>query len=229
MASIEVRGVDGEVLGQRELPPELFDAPLNVALMHQVVVAGMAAQRAGTHSTKGRGDVRGGGKKPWRQKGTGRARQGSTRAPHWVGGGAAHGPTPHAHDVRVNKKMKKAALRSALSDAARSGKVAIVEGLVFDGPRTKDAVHLLEVLDVGGRVLLVIEGPDEAVERSFRNLAQVRLAYPGNLSTYEVLFADSVVFTAPALDALAGLAPVPAPAGGGGPSPEDDEEEEAAG
>src|SRR5438094_6545302 len=118
MATIEVKDVKGAVVRERELPAELFDAPVNVSVMHQVVRAGMAAQRAGTHSTKTRGDVSGGGRKPWRQKGTGRARQGSTRAPQWTGGGIAHGPKPRDYSIRVNKKMKKVALRPALSDAA---------------------------------------------------------------------------------------------------------------
>src|SRR5438477_5676876 len=143
MPSVEVRDAQGEVLGQRELPDELFGGPVNVAVMHQVVVAGAAAQRAGTHSTKTRGEVSGGGVKPWRQKGTGRARQGSIRAPHWTGGGVAHGPQPHRHDMRVNRKMKKGALRSALSDALASGKVAVVDTLAFEAPRTKAAVKVL--------------------------------------------------------------------------------------
>src|SRR5438270_7159312 len=159
MATVEVRDVQGSGLRQRDLPSELFDAPVNVPVMHQVVVAGAAAQRAGTHSTKTRGEVSGGGRKPWRQKGTGRARQGSNRAPHWMGGGVAHGPKPRSYEVRVNKKMRKLALRSALSDAARSGKVAVVDGLEFEGPKTKDAVALLDALGTGGRVLLVLAAP----------------------------------------------------------------------
>src|SRR5256885_4973742 len=137
MPSVEVRDTQGEVLGQRELPDELFGGPVNVAVMHQVVVAGAAAQRAGTHSTKTRGEVRGGGVKPWRQKGTGRARQGSIRSPQWVGGGVAHGPKPRSYEMRVNRKMKKGALRSALTDSAASGKLVVVDTLAFDGPRTK--------------------------------------------------------------------------------------------
>src|SRR5439155_24570134 len=176
------------------------------AVMHGVLWAGMAARRAGTHSTKTRGDVSGGGRKQWRQKGTGRARQGSTRAPQWVGGGVAHGPKPGDHSIRVNKKVKKVALRSALSDAAQSGKLAVVQGLVFDGPRTKDAVSLFEALDLEGRVLLVIAGPDEATEKSFRNLGNVKIDYPGNLSTFDVLYADQVLFTSEALEALSGQA-----------------------
>jgi large subunit ribosomal protein L4 len=205
MATVEVRNAAGRVVQKRrELPAPLFEAPVNTALMHQVVVAGLAAQRAGTHATKGRGDVRGGGTKPWRQKGTGRSRQGSIRAPHWTGGGIVHGPQPRDHSVRVNKKMKRAALRSALTDAAQSGKLAVISGLGFDGPQTKDAVGVLQALDLDGAVLLVIPGPDETIEKSFRNLPQVKVAYPGNLSTYDVLYADRVVFTTEALEALAG-------------------------
>ncbi len=204
MATIEVRGVKGQVLLERELPPDLFDTPVNVSVMHQVVTAGMAAQRAGTHSTKTRGEVSGGGRKPWRQKGTGRARQGSTRAPQWMGGGISHGPQPRDHSIRINKKMKRAALRSALSDAARDGKLAVVGGLAFDGPRTKDASAVLEALEVRGRVLLVLAEPDEYVEKSFRNLPGVKIDYPGNLSTFDLLYADRILFTSEGLDALTG-------------------------
>jgi large subunit ribosomal protein L4 len=211
MARIEVRDVRGEVLEERDLPAEFFEAPINVPVMHQVVVAGMAAIRAGTHSTKTRGDVAGGGRKPWRQKGTGRARQGSIRAPHWAGGGIAHGPQPHGHELRVNRKMKRLALRSALSDASQSGKLAVVAGLAFDGPRTKDAVTLLAALEADGHVLLVLGAPDEVVEKSFRNLRNVKIDYPGNLSTYDVLYADRVVFTTEALDVMSGVEQVSAP------------------
>ena len=207
MATVEVRDTAGKVVEKtRELPAPLFEATVNTALMHQVVVAALAAQRTGTHATKTRGDVSGGGAKPWRQKGTGRARQGSIRAPHWTGGGIVHGPQPRDHSAKVNKKMKKAALRSALTDAAQSGKLAVISDLGFDGPRTKDAVGLLDALNLDGTVLLVIAGADEAVEKSFRNLPQVKIAYPGNLSTYDVLYADRVVFTTEVLDALAGRA-----------------------
>src|SRR5438067_6918591 len=205
MATVDVRDATGGVVGTRELPAEIFERPVNVPLMHQVVVAGAASQRAGTHSTKTRGEVSGGGRKPWRQKGTGRARQGSTRAPQWMGGGVAHGPKPRSHEIRVNKKMRRLALRSALTDAALSGKLAVVQGLAFDGPRTKDAVAVLEALGLVGRILLVLPGPDDAAERSFRNLGFVKIDYPGNLSTYDLLSADSVLFTSEALDALSGV------------------------
>src|SRR5438874_5871389 len=129
--------------------------------MHQVVVAGMAALRAGTHSTKTRAEVRGGGRKPWRQKGTGRARQGSIRAPQWTGGGVAHGPHPRSYDMRVNKKMKRAALRGALTDAERSGKLALIDHLTFEEPRTRDAVEVIQSLDLTGKILLVLDHPTE--------------------------------------------------------------------
>jgi large subunit ribosomal protein L4 len=209
MATVEVRDTRGEIVEERELPADLFDAPVNVPVMHQVVVAGMAAQRAGTHSTKTRGEVAGGGKKPWRQKGTGRARHGSVRSPIWSGGGVAHGPKPRDYSMRVNKKMKKAALRSALTDAAKGGKLALVDRLEFDGPRTRDAVAVLETLGLEGRVLLVIAAPDEALEKSFRNLHYVKIDYPRNLSTYDLLYADRVLFTVGALEALSGEAESP--------------------
>ena len=204
MATIDVRDVKGEVVAQRELPGELFEAPVNTAVMHEVVRTGAAARRAGTHSTKTRGEVSGGGRKPWRQKGTGRARQGSIRSPQWSGGGIAHGPKPRDHSIKVNKKMKKLALRSALSDALSSGKLAAIDAIEFDAPRTKDAIGVLEKLELTGRVLLVLAAPDESTEKSFRNLPNVKIDYPGNLSTFDVLFADHVLFTAEALDVLAG-------------------------
>jgi large subunit ribosomal protein L4 len=204
MPTAQVRSVSGQVLGERELPAELFEAPVNVPVMHQVVVAGLAARRAGTHSTKTRAEVSGGGVKPWRQKGTGRARHGSIRSPIWVGGGISHGPKPRSYEMRVNRKMKKAALRAALTDALLSGKLAIVHGLAFDGPRTKDAVGILRSLELEGLVLVVLAGPDEAIEKSFGNLPQVKVDYPGNLSTYDLLYADHVLFTSEALDTLTG-------------------------
>jgi large subunit ribosomal protein L4 len=204
MATIDVLDVNGEVVEQRELPAELFDAAVNASVMHQVVVAGMAAQRAGTHSTKTRAEARGGGRKPWRQKGTGRARHGSIRSPIWSGGGISHGPKPRGYAQKVNKKVKRAALRSALTDAARGGRLALVRGLAFEGPRTRDAAALLGALGLEGKVLVVIAAPEETVEKSFRNLPHVKVDYPGNLSTYDLLAADRVLFTTEAFDALSG-------------------------
>jgi large subunit ribosomal protein L4 len=206
MATIDVRDATGKKTGTRTLAASVFEASVNVPLMHQVVVAGLAGIRRGTHSTKTRGDVSGGGKKPWRQKGTGRARQGSIRSPQWVGGGVVHGPHPRDHAMRVNRKMRKGALRSALSDALASGKLAVVSELAFEAPRTKEALAVLEALDLSGNVLLVLEEPSEngVVERSFRNLGQTRIAYAAGLGTYQVLLADRVLLTAGALDVLEG-------------------------
>ena len=205
MATVDVLDATGRKTGTRDLPADVFEAKVSVPLMHQVVVAGLASLRRGTHSTKTRGDVRGGGKKPWRQKGTGRARQGSIRSPQWSGGGVAHGPQPRDHDLRVNKKMKRGALRSALTDALASGKLAVVDRLEgFDEPKTKHAVEILDALELRGRILLVLPGPSEAgaVEKSFRNLPEVRVAYVRSLGVYELLAADRVLFTQAALDAL---------------------------
>jgi large subunit ribosomal protein L4 len=204
MPKVQVVDASGKKVAQRELAPEVFEARVSVPLMHQVVVAGMAAIRRGTHATKTRGDVSGGGRKPWRQKGTGRARQGSIRAPQWSGGGVAHGPHPRDHSMRVNKKMKRGALRSALTDALTSGKVSVVDELSFDEPKTRRAAEVIQALELEGAVLLVLPGPssDGIVERSFRNLASVRVAYVPALAVYEVLAADRVLFTQGALDAL---------------------------
>jgi large subunit ribosomal protein L4 len=212
MAKVDVLDIGGKKTGSRDLPAEIFEAKVSVPLMHQVVLAGLAGIRRGTHATKTRGDVAGGGRKPWRQKGTGRARQGSIRSPQWVGGGVAHGPHPRDHEMRVNKKMRKGALRSALTDALQSGKLAVVGGLDFEEPKTKRAVELLEALDLTGRVLVVLAEPTTtlAVEKSFRNLTTVRVAYAGGLGVYEVIAADRVLLTEGALDALTGAAPAKA-------------------
>jgi len=204
MATIELRDSRGKKVGSRDLPADVFESTVSVPLMHQVVVAGMAGIRAGTHSTKTRGDVSGGGKKPWRQKGTGRARQGSIRSPQWVGGGVAHGPHPHGHEMRVNKKMKRGALRSALTDALQSGKLAVVDDIAFEEPKTREAAGLLKALELEGKVLVVLPEPQDVVERSFRNLPFVRIAYAKSLGTYEVLRADRVLFTDAALGVLEG-------------------------
>jgi len=206
MATIDIVDATGKKAGSRDLPADLFEAPVNVPLMHQVVVASMAGLRAGTHSTKTRGEVRGGGKKPWRQKGTGRARQGSIRSPQWVGGGVAHGPVVRDHNQRINKKMVKGALRSALSDALASGKLIVIDDLGLAEPKTKQAADTLAAIGCEGRVLLVLREPTEAavVEKSVRNLQMVRVGYARGLGTYDVLLADHVVFTGDALDVLMG-------------------------
>ena len=204
MATIDVFDAKGMKAAKRELAAEVFEAPVNVPLMHQVVVAGMASIRAGTHKAKTRGEVRGGGRKPWRQKGTGRARQGSIRSPQWSGGGVAHGPVPRDHDMRVNKKMKRGALRSALTDANASGKLAVVNELAWDEPKTKRAVEVADALELSGLLLVVLQAPTEtgAVEKSFRNLANVKVTYAGGLGVYDVLRADRVLITTAALDVL---------------------------
>jgi large subunit ribosomal protein L4 len=202
MAKVRILGQDGKKVGEHDLDPAIFDVEVNVSVLHQVVVAGQAAQRRGTHSTKTRAEVRGGGRKPWRQKGTGRARHGSIRSPIWVGGGVAHGPHPRDHSMRVNKKMKRLALRSALTDRAREDRIRVVDDLSFDEPSTKEALEVLRSLKVEGLVLLVLADRDEAVEKSFRNLPNVKMVSPGGLGTYDVLHADWVVFTREALEGV---------------------------
>jgi len=207
MPKVDLLDRAGKVVGDRDLPSDLFEAKINVPLMHQVVVAGLAALRAGTHSTKTRAEVRGGGRKPWRQKGTGRARQGSTRAPQWTGGGVAHGPKPRDYEQRTNKKMKRAALLGALTDAHQSGKLAILDSFDFEEPRTKDAVEVIQSLELTGKILVVLDQPTEVVERSFNNLPYVKVSYARSLNVYELLAADRVLFTSAALDVLEGKAP----------------------
>jgi large subunit ribosomal protein L4 len=201
---VEIQNPDGNSAGSAELPDEIFDVPANIPLMHQVVVAQLAAARQGTHSTKTRGDVSGGGSKPYRQKGTGRARQGSIRAPQFTGGGIVHGPTPRDYSQRTPKKMKAAALRGALSDRAREGRVHVISGLVSgDTPSTKTARTVLDNLGGAGSKLLVVIGRADEVSRlSVRNLPFVHVLSPDQLNTYDVLANDVVVFTADALQAF---------------------------
>jgi large subunit ribosomal protein L4 len=188
-----------------ELPAEVFDVAANVSLIHQVVVAQLAAGRQGTHATKTRGEVRGGGKKPYRQKGTGRARQGSTRAPQFVGGGVVHGPQPRNYDQRTPKKMKAAALRGALSDRARNDRLHVVASLVAgDSPSTKAAAATLARVSTAKHVLVVAERSDDVTWLSLRNLVNVHLLEPGQLNTYDVLTSDEVVFTRGALEEFLG-------------------------
>ncbi len=191
-----------------ELPAEIFDVATNVPLIHQVVTAQLAAARQGTASTKTRGQVRGGGKKPYRQKGTGRARQGSTRAPQFAGGGVVHGPQPRSYDQRTPKKMKAAALRGALSDRARFGRVHVVTALVEgDTPSTRAATEALASVSENRNLLVVVERSDELTWKSLRNNPSVHLLEPGQLNTYDVLVSDDVIFTEGALGAfLAGPA-----------------------
>ncbi len=204
----EIRTVDvidpkGGTSGTAELPAAVFDVAVNIPLIHQVVVAQRAAARQGTHATKTRGDVRGGGKKPYRQKGTGRARQGSIRAPQFAGGGVVHGPQPRSYDQRTPKKMKVAALRGALSDRARAGRVHVVAGFgLGEVPSTKQALSLLERVSERRHVLVVLARGDETTWKSLRNVPQVHLLAADQLNTYDVLVSDDVVFTSAALDAF---------------------------
>jgi large subunit ribosomal protein L4 len=205
MAKVDVLNAGGKKAGSVELPEEIFGVQVNVPVMHRVVRAQLAAARAGTHSTKTRAEVRGGGRKPWRQKGTGRSRQGSIRAPQWRGGGVVFGPTPRDHSLRVNKKEKVQALRSALTDRHAGGNLVVLDGLDFEEPKTARAVELLETLGLGGRRLLfVVDGLEEAAIKSFRNLARVHLITFDQLNTYDVLASDAVVFTRDSLDAFCG-------------------------
>jgi len=205
MAKVDVLNAGGKKTGSVDLPDEVFGVQVNVPVMHRVVRAQLAAARAGTHSTKTRSEVRGGGAKPWRQKGTGRARQGSRRAPQWTGGGVVFGPTPRDHSLRVNKKEKVLALRSALTDRRAGGNLVVVDGLDFDTPKTARAVELLDTLGLADRKLLfVVDGLEEAAIKSFRNLPAVHLITFDQLNTYDVLASDVVVFTRDSLDAFLG-------------------------
>jgi large subunit ribosomal protein L4 len=193
--SIDVKDLTGKGAGSADLDEVWFGIEPNVPVMHQVVTAQLAAKRAGTQSTKTRAEVRGGGAKPWRQKGTGRGRQGSTRAPHWVGGGVTHAPKPRDYVQKTPKKMIRLALRSALSDRAADGKVAVVDAWSFDTPSTKSVVAALKALGTEGRVLVVLGENEEAAWKSMRNLQDVHPILRRELNAYDVLVADWVVFT----------------------------------
>jgi large subunit ribosomal protein L4 len=201
--TLDVKVAGGKTNGTVDLPAEIFDAPANIALLHQVVVAQLAAARQGTHSTKTRGEVRGGGKKPYRQKGTGRARQGSTRAPQFAGGGTVHGPQPRDYSQRTPKKMKAAALRGALSDRARNERIHVITELVAgQTPSTKSARTFLGEISDRKKVLLVVGRADVAAWKSVQNLDGVHPIAPDQLNTYDVLNSDDVVFSVEALNAF---------------------------
>jgi large subunit ribosomal protein L4 len=203
VSTIDVHTPDGTTSGTVELPAQLFDVTANIPLIHQVVVAQLAAARQGTHSTKTRGEVRGGGKKPYRQKGTGRARQGSTRSPQWAGGGIAHGPQPHGYAQRTPKKMIAAALRGALSDRARDGRVHVVSDLVSsDVPSTKGALAALAAVTSSDKVLVVLHRDDDLAWLSLRNVVTVHVIAVDQLNAYDVLVTDEVVFSRSAFDAF---------------------------
>jgi large subunit ribosomal protein L4 len=201
--TLDVKTAEGKTDGKVDLPAEIFDAPANIALLHQVVVAQQAAARQGTHSTKTRAEVRGGGAKPYRQKGTGRARQGSTRAPQFAGGGVVHGPQPRDYSQRTPKKMKAAALRGALSDRARNDRIHVITELVAgQAPSTKSARKFLELLSERRNFLVVLSREDDAAWRSVANLGNVNPIAPDQLNTYDVLYSDEVVFTVETLNAF---------------------------
>ena len=202
--SVEIVDSEGRRTGTVELPAEVFDVEPNIPLMHQVVVAQLAAARQGTHATRTRGMVRGGGRKPYRQKGTGRARQGSIRAPQFAGGGVVHGPQPRDYSQRTPKKMKAAALRSALSDRARHGRIHVItEFLVADRPSTKQALAGLRNL-TDRKALVVVGREDTLSTLSLRNLPDVHVTWADQLNTYDVLNSEDVIFTAHALDRFLG-------------------------
>ena len=195
MPDFNVLNNGGSAAGSVSGPDHLFGVEPNVPVMHQVVTAQLANRRSGTHSTKTRAEVRGGAAKPWRQKGTGRARAGSSNSPIWRGGGIAHGPKPRDYSQKTPKKMVKLALRSALSDRASEGNVIVVESWSFDAPKTKDALAALSAIGAEGKVLMVLGDADEAAYKSFRNLTNVHCLHQGELNTYDVLDSDVVVFT----------------------------------
>ena len=217
MATVDVRTKTGTSAGSIELDDALFGIQPNVPVMHQVVTAQLAARRSGTQSTKTRAEVSGGGKKPWRQKGTGRARQGSTRAPHWVGGGVALGPKPRSYAQKTPKKMIQLALRSALSDRASEGRVLVVDSWDFTEPKTKLGRAALSSLGLeDARVLIVVDRDDERTVHVFRNLPEVQLILSNELNAYDILCNDWIVFSRQTLpggrtDATPAPAPTPAP------------------
>ena len=208
MTTVDILDATGKKSGSVELPGSVFDVQVNVPLLHQVVMAQLAAARQGTHKTKTRGEVRGGGAKPYKQKGTGRARQGSIRAPQFTGGGVVHGPVPRDYSQRTPKKMKAAALRGALSDRARNGRVHVLESLVAgDTPSTKTAAATLGKVADSRHVLVVVPRTDDLGWKSIRNIPNVHVLSPDQLNTYDVLVSDDVVFTAAALEAFLAGAP----------------------
>ena len=195
MSTVDIKKSDGAKSGTVELDENIFGIEPNVAVMHQVVNAQLATKRSGTHSTKTRAEVRGGGAKPWKQKGTGRARAGSSRIPHWRGGGIALGPKPRDYSQRTPKKMKRLALRSALSDRASSNSVYVVDAWEFETPSTKAAKTALEAIGAEGKVLIITDLQDENTEKSFRNLSNVNVLSSDQLNVFDILVSDSIVFT----------------------------------
>jgi large subunit ribosomal protein L4 len=206
VSSVDVINAEGAKAGSVELPDDIFDVQANIPLMHQVVVAQLAAARQGTAKAKTRGEVAGGGRKPYKQKGTGRARQGSIRAPQFAGGGVVHGPVPRDYSQRTPKKMKAAALRGALSDRARDGRVHVIESFISgEKPSTKAAVATLRKATESRKVLVVLSNLDELSWISLRNEPTVHLIEAGQLNTYDVLVADEVVFTKDGFEEFLGI------------------------
>tara|TARA_A100001037_G_scaffold29557_1_gene23403 strand:+ start:797 stop:1417 length:621 start_codon:yes stop_codon:yes gene_type:complete len=197
--TVDLKTQDGGTAGTVTLDAELFGIEPNLAVLHQVVTAQLAARRSGSANTKTRAEVRGGGAKPYRQKGTGRARQGSIRAPQFTGGGIVHGPKPRSYRKKINKKMNRLALCSALSDRAQSERVVVVDQWQFATPKTKDAVSVLENLELDGKVMMVVAPTDDTAIRSFRNLPSVQLVQAAELNAYDVLCSDWLVFTSETL------------------------------
>lgn len=195
---------DGTRNGEVELNPEVFGIEPNLAVLHQVVNAQLAGARAGTHKTKTRAEVRGGGRKPWRQKGTGRARQGSIRSPQWRGGGVAHGPEPRDYSQRTPRKMKRLALRSALSARAAEEAIKVIDSFEWSVPRTSDAAALLTALGIDGKALIVLTTLDDTAGLAFRNLPQVVIVEPGHITAYDVMWATQVLFTSQTVNAVGG-------------------------
>ena len=201
-ATVDVVDLAGKKVGSVDLPAEWFGGEVNIPVMHQVVTAQLAAARQGTHRTRTRAEVRGGGRKPWKQKGTGRARQGSTRSPQWVGGGVAHGRTPSDWRQRVNRRMRRGALRSALADRLLAERITVVDRFTFAAPRTKDAVAALSALGAEGRVLLVLADFDATAVLSVRNLGDVHTLLVDQLNTRDVLTSDVVLIERAAIELI---------------------------
>ena len=198
-STLDLRTQDGSTAGTVNLADTIFGIEPNLAVLHQVVMAQLAARRSGSANTKTRAEVRGGGAKPFRQKGTGRARQGSIRAPQFTGGGIVHGPKPRSYRQKVNKKMTQLALRAALSDRAQSERVVVVDAWHFESPRTKDAISALENLGLEGKIMMVVAANDDSTMKSFRNLPSVQLVEAAELNAYDILCADWLVFTSETL------------------------------
>lgn len=195
MPKVAIHNKSGQQVGELELNPAIFAAPINQAAIHEVIVAYQANQRRGTADTKGRGEVSGGGRKPWRQKGTGRARHGSSRSPIWTGGGITFGPTPRDYTVRVPKKLKRTALKSALSSKVSANELIILDQFTMDAPKTSEVAQLLKNLGVSGKAVLVTAGPEPVVYKSARNIPGISTGIAQNINTYQVLNNGTLILT----------------------------------